>query len=283
MYGFAKNEQGATGQIFNGTSVTKDAGKWNYNTPQYWVPGNTYTFAAIAPIGKGEVTSSSLGDEKINMVVRFENDEEGKTDLLYAAPEKIEVKDKNYSDPVQLTFKHILSLVKFTFRNNLGANYDIRVKNIHITNAKKTGNFVVTEDAETWDSQDGSFELHFGNATNNDGTTEATRIENQKSADSYNERLLIPTGDAYSVVFTIELLPNGSDLVLRSYDRTVSITNVPLKAGYRYNFTATIDKDNVNPDSPLKPIEFSVSTIEGWQQENEAENVTIPTTPQAGN
>ena len=47
VYGFTQN-----GQIFEGDKVYEGGSAstgWSYDVLQYWVPGNTYTFGAIAP------------------------------------------------------------------------------------------------------------------------------------------------------------------------------------------------------------------------------------------
>ena len=83
VYGFTQN-----GQIFDGVTVSSsdNGATWTYSPTQYWVEGNQYAFAAIAPASvpvSGEtLTGSSVADYKVGMTVSFTND--GKTDLLYA-------------------------------------------------------------------------------------------------------------------------------------------------------------------------------------------------------
>ena len=59
VYGFTQN-----GQIFNGEEVSKGGASstgWSYDNVQYWVPGNTYTFGAIAPYSvAGNVSNVTL-------------------------------------------------------------------------------------------------------------------------------------------------------------------------------------------------------------------------------
>ena len=63
VYGFTKN-----GQIFDGVTVSSNdnGSTWTYSPLQYWVEGNQYAFAAIAPASvsvSGEtLTGSSVAD-----------------------------------------------------------------------------------------------------------------------------------------------------------------------------------------------------------------------------
>lgn len=282
VYGFTQN-----GQIFDGTTVSKEDNVWKYNPIQYWVPGNTYTFAAIAPAGAGTVINENVENGKINMTVRFKND--GQTDLLYAAPAPVEIKDdeKNYSTPVDLTFSHLLSKVKFTFANSVGEGYYVKVTNIQITDARELGEFDINENGNEWTNQTGTLNLEFGHAIANDATTnEACLIANNEEAESYNERLMIPTDEnvSYNVSFTVTLLQGPNKVEVGQFNRTVTIKQVALQLGYSYDFKATLTAQNiVDPDNPLHPIEFTVTKVEDWKTVNENQTVTIPTTPQAGN
>ena len=145
VYGFTQN-----GQIFDGVPVSSnDAGStWTYNPIQYWVEGNQYAFAAIAPASvsvSGEtLTGSSVADYKVGMTVSFTND--GKTDLLYANGGAFNADETFMASPqtVGLTFKHQLSKVKFSFKNNVSGAYNIKVTDVKITDAKSTGTLTVS-------------------------------------------------------------------------------------------------------------------------------------------
>lgn len=284
VYGFTQN-----GQIFDGTNVSKDASSnWVYSPLQYWVPGNTYTFAAIAPSGAGTVSGEEVANGKVNMTVNFKND--GQTDLLYAAPDQVAVdaSAKNYTNTVELTFNHLLSKVKFSFANGVGDGYFLKVTDIHITDAKELGDFTVSTTGNAWSNQSGALDLDFGNAIDAQATSnEAAAIANAEEAESYNERLLLPTdaNASYTVTFTVQLLQGANKVEVGTFNRAVTIKNVPLQMGYSYDFKATLTAENiVEPDNPLHPIQFTVTSVKDWVEES-ADNtvVTIPTTSQAGN
>lgn len=290
VYGFTQK-----GQIFDGTAVTSvdDGDTWNYTPPQYWVEGNQYAFGAIAPAnitvtGK-KLLGQSVANYKVGMTVSFSND--GKTDLLHAAPEKgYDATAEFMTNPetVNMTFNHQLSKVKFSFENAVGEVYNIKVTNIEITDAKTEGTLTIAEDGNTWTAQNGSDKLIFGNAVAEGAESEeAVKIANGSEGESYNEILMIPTGtDAtYTVTFTVELL-NG-EVPMGTYNHTATISNVELKLGYCYDFKATLTPENIvvdpeNPDAQLKPIKFEVTTVSGWTLDDENQELPIPDS-QSGN
>ena len=279
VYGFTQ-----AGQIFNGTTVS--APGWTYTPLQYWVPGNTYTFGAIAPYSVAKNVSNVAlpkGAKKVEMAVAFTNTDANQVDLLHAAPMQIAGKDVTvtYSTPVPMTFNHQLSKVKFSFENAVGEGYKVKVSNVKITDAYTNGTLTVAAAGNTWSNQEtNALVLNFGNVTADDATAdEAAFIANGKTLESYNEKLMIPMASTatYTVTFTAELY--HGDVLLGSYDHNVKIENVEFKLGYCYDFKATLTHENiVDPKNPLKPIEFTVAGIEKWNQKEVDQTLDVPTT-----
>lgn len=287
VYGFTQN-----GQIFDGETVSSVNGgtSWTYSPTQYWVEGNQYAFAAIAPasvsVSDAKRTGTSVDDYKVGMTVSFTND--GKTDLLYAAANNVNA-DATFMaspDPVSLTFKHQLSKVKFSFENNVSGAYNIKVTDVKITNAKRTGTLTVSTAADNvWSNVGGNpLELEFGAAGTTDAST-ADDIAFGSEVETYNEQLMIPTASAesYNVTFTVELLKD--DVSMGTYKHTATIKGVELKLGYCYDFAAELNAENIvadpdDPDAQLKPITFTVNEISGWIDTDEDKTIDIPS---AGN
>lgn len=283
VYGFTQN-----GQIFDDVTVSSadNGSTWTYNPTQYWVEGNQYAFAAIAPASvsvSGEtLTGSSVADYKVGMTVSFTND--GKTDLLYANGGAFNADETFMASPqtVGLTFKHQLSKVKFSFKNNVSGAYNIKVTDVKITDAKSTGTLTVSTDAENvWSDVGGTpLELAFGAAGTTDVST-ADAIAFGTEVETYNEQLMIPTAstESYNVTFTVELL-NGT-VSMGKYNHTATIENVELKLGYCYDFAAELNADNIvvdpdDPDAQLKPIEFKVNEISDWINTDVDQTIDIP-------
>lgn len=282
VYGFTQK-----GQIFNGEKVSKGGTAstgWSYDNVQYWVPGNTYTFGAIAPHRAANVSDVKLpeGATKVEMKVAFTNTDADQVDLLHAAPTQIAgtAVTPTYTEPVSMTFNHQLSKVKFSFENAVGAGYNVKVSNVKITDAYKTGTWKVTgEPANTWSNQaDKTLELNFGNVVANGATANvAANIAFNETLESYNEKLMIPMGNTaiYTVTFTAELFKDN--VPLGTYNHTVEIKNVEFKLGYCYNFKASLTHENITGPDKLNEIKFNVTSVGNWNKEAD-KNLNVSTT-----
>ena len=290
-------------KLFDNTTVSGNAlnGTWLYEGTQYWITGAKYNFAAVAPqtVKVNDVdtpvytnasfatTSTGENAEKVytgTTTLSFENN--GTTDLLYAyatAEGKV-----SGNATVGFTFRHTLSKVKLSFENAYNAtNATIRVKNVQIVDAYKTGSVVLTG-ATAWSNQakaDG-FVLDFGMATDDQTTDAKENVEvafaHGKTYESQNELFMIPGAGAtsftvkngetttqktgYTVEFTVELLV--SDVVVATYPHTIYTDFTPV-AGNSYDLKATINASNIDPNHAQEPIEFTVNTLPGWGTTND--------------
>lgn len=281
VYGFTQN-----GQIFTGEKVSKTGDAWSYDNVQYWVPGNTYTFGAIAPHSAANVSDVKLpeGATKVEMKVAFTNTDAKQVDLLHAAPTQIAgtAVTPTYKEPVSMTFNHQLSKVKFSFENAVGVGYNVKVSNVKITNAYANGTLTVAAAGNNWSDQTNqNLELNFGNVVNDASGTEAAVIANTATLESYNEKLMIPMGGSatYTVTFTAELYKG--DILLGIYNHRVEIKNVEFKLGYCYDFKASLTPKNITAEDELNPIEFAVTKVEDWNKADVDKGLNVPT-PQSG-
>lgn len=279
VYGFTQK-----GQIFDGVKVSKGGTTstgWSYDNVQYWVPGNTYTFGAIAPHSvAANVSNVTLptGATKVEMKVAFTNTDADQVDLLHAEPAQITDVTATYTTPVSMTFNHQLSKVKFSFQNSVGAGYNVKVSNVKITDAYEKGTLTVGATENTWSNQtDKALVLNFGNVVDNASGTNAAFIANTKTLESYNEKLMIPMGtDTYTVSFTAEMYKGT--VLLGIYPHTVQIKNVEFKLGYCYNFKASLTHENITGEGELKPIEFKLAGINDWNDVDNNQGFDVPKT-----
>lgn len=276
VYGYVEGAE-----LFPGTVVSKNITNealtktdWKYEGTKYWIAGAKYNFNAVAPSTGANWTKTEASAAGVKL--SFTNN--GTQDVLYAKTAELEGKAASNS-PVEFSFRHILSKVKFSFVNGYNAtNATIKVKNIKINNAYATGNATLDE-STTWAVQDATLVLDFGMATDNEATADVA--ENAEMAYAYNstyesqnELFLIPGSIAateaapagYKVTFTVELLVSGT--VVKTYDHTTYVDLTPV-AGQAYDITATITAENIDPDHAQEPIEFTVAALPGWGTTND--------------
>lgn len=255
VYGW-RTKDSNTEQIFDAQAVTANAGVCTYSPLQYWVGGYKYDFEAVAPKSgdKGVTVDDSHGASTITFV------SDSETDLIYASASK-DLSSSGYgtlataTDPVGLTFGHLLSRVKFTFINGADANSvaKIAVTDVKITNAGTTG--VYTPSNGTWAAATETGEVTFA-------STNITGIDGGESGETEHKYLIPYNVKDYSVSFTVTMT-QGS--VSDSFNYTVKLPETTtLVKGNSYNFKATFN--------PGQPIVFTAD-VTPW---NDFTDVTIP-------
>ena len=260
VYGFVTNGS-ATAPIFTDEHVTWNNTNtvWEHPTVQYWIADATYNFAAIAPYGAyADVTAATTG-----LSLQFTND--GTTDLIYAQSDAI-VGQTTGNTAVAFDFKHVLSKVKFTFKNAYQAtNSHIAVKNIVITDADEVATVALSKTTDgvsaAWtNANDKALTLAFGDA----GVIEQTATNGAECA---NELFLIPSAErTYNVTYVVELYIDGTKI--DTYTHTATVKFAPA-AGCCYNVAATITHKNLDPEQAQEAIEFTVTNIGGWNTPDE--------------
>ena len=247
------------GYVFNDETVTKSGDKWTYANLQYWMPGNKYAFAAFAGDRSNDQVvglPEAMAEESLSEIT-FKN-VEGTNDILFA--EAVVENAAENQAPVKFQFDHLLSKVKFTFKNGFAnKNNYLVVKNIKMV-VPYTGTVLLDQDQEyDWADQAGETTLDFGHMA------EAAKVAIGKGASSDNERLTIPAAadevKEYTVTFDVELY-NGEQCGLERA-MEVKISELELKPGRAYNFVATINQENLD----LNVIEFTCEVDEWEEQE----------------
>lgn len=270
VYGFV---EGAS--LFNGVKVGKDVtngelkSAWKYEGTQYWIAGANYDFYAVAPFNGGWSVKTGTKPSEAGATLSFTT-ADGTKDLLYAPiVERQGAGSGNAS--VDFTFKHILSKVKFSFKNGYNASAaTIRVKDVQITNAYTTGDVALAA-AATWDNQATTAAFSFGNAAVASAAAEEA-YEYGKTQESYYERLLIPANTQWNITFDVDLLVSGE--VIATYEHTATAT-IDLQPGMSYDINAEITAANIDPEHAQEPIEFT-ATMTDWSNA-EDKNATVVT------
>ena len=189
-----------------------------------------------------------------------------------------------------------MSKVKFSFENGYNASTaTIKVYDVKIENAYATATATLGETSTAWANHDGILALQFGNASDAEATTDVK--ENVEVAYAYgatyeslNERFLIPgiapevnytvknaeggvstvTANAYKVTFKGDLLVNNTRV--KTYNHTAYAQFAPV-AGNSYDIKTVINANNIDPENKQEPIQFTVTSIDGWDRTNEQQTM----------
>ena len=263
VWGFMDQPDGV---VFDREEVSgsKETG-FSYTNTQYWAAGHDYYFAALAPAQSANVVVNTTYANQLGLgVVNFTN-VDGTEDLLYSAVGPIAAPALGEAKVVEFTFSHLLSKIKFTFKNGFSnENAYLDVKNIRINDVPANANVVLNKDwwsANPWTDYQGTTDLEFGDACD--------KIAIGVSQESDFERFTIPAPATqnYEVVFEVALYQGNR--VAYEGTKTVVVENVELQRGKAYNFKTTLTSQNITEDGEeLMPIEFDVVAVEDWVNAN---------------
>lgn len=245
-----KGEQ--TGTPFVGVDVTKAEGAWSYDTPVYWEKGYSYSFVALAPNDAYTFTAPTVINTWGSLT--FDN-KTGETDLLYATQKQGTVEGNTCPPAVNMTFNHMLSRVRFQFKNGMDDGSKLTVTDVKITDAYTNGTATLAENlnALTWTTETTTGNLAFDNAE----TVGFAQSEFCTTGHKY----MIPAEKAYNVTFTVTREYNG---VTDSYNHKVTLPVTTMTQGLSYQFVAEFTSNNIDPDNELCPIKFT-ATVNDWK------------------
>lgn len=291
VFGFVEGASVFDGiEVSKGGDITNNELKntdWKYAGTQYWIAGAIYHFYAVAPFTGAWTIKTGTTPTDAGATISFTN-ANGTQDLLYSGIVEREGKVSG-NEAVALTFNHILSKVKFSFKNDYNAtNATICVRDIKITNAYNKAEAALAKDkAETpdvnetiiWDNHADAVVIAFGNATTEAAyaTDELTDSNNKlanydyaynTTVESYFERFVIPAAaptDDWEIKFTVDLLV--SEQVVKTYNHTAKL-DTTFEPGKAYNITAAITATNIDPDHAQEPIEFT-ATMSDWDNDHD--------------
>lgn len=252
VWGFVKEYDGT---VFVDQDVTHNGVAWGYEGTQFWAPNQPYYFAALAPMNSenlghvlatGEAAKLGLG------TLTFTN-ENGTEDVLYATSQVTSKGANMPNDPVKFQFKHLLSKVKFTFKNGfITNNASVKVTNIKMTApAKASINVAQADYSKAWTLENEKVTLAFG---------DVQQLTYGQDAECAYERLTIPAANTYTynITFDVELFMGAQSVYNISMNSVV--TGVELEMGKAYNFSAEINPDNLELDT----ITFDVIKVDNW-------------------
>lgn len=285
-----------TGVVFDKQRVvrtgTKQDGKgiWSYDPLAYWTPSHTYRFAALAPVDNANIELELADNGKMSNqgalgTVTFTNTD-GKVDVLYAQPDAITTGADIYTNApvVNLRFNHLLSKVKFTFKNKFPSQHNsLEVTNITLkVPSKGSVDLTQTTRPYLWDiaTAQSDITLSFGKAINAVDATKGVSLGSGEAGECEFECLTLPVKSGTTIVPHLELsfdvvLYQGDQEAIKKSTRTAKIVldgtlkglENGLQQGKGYRFNVELGPKNIS-DGKLLEIKFEDVVVEEWVYED---------------
>ena len=130
-------------QVFNNVPVTKEGDTWTYTGGlRPWVEGGNYVFAAYAPTNA--LTSPEVNENGYLTLTNY-SVYNNQYDLIYAA-KKATGQAAGSNTAVQFTFKHLLSIVKVTFKSGFDEGTKLTISGLFVNNIPSTATFTASDE-----------------------------------------------------------------------------------------------------------------------------------------
>ena len=276
--------------VRTGTVDGSDKGVWSYTPLAYWTPGHTYRFAALAPVDNANIELSLAGNGKMSNqgelgTITFTNTD-GAVDVLYAQPAAITTGADVWTNTpvVKLSFMHLLSKVKFSFKNGFPSQYNsLEVTNIRLQVPSK-GSVDLTQATRPylWDiaTPQSDIILWFGDAINTADATKGISLGSGEVGECENECLTLPVQSGTTLVphltilFDVVLYQGDQEAIKKStrsakliLDGTIPGLEKGLEQGKGYRIVAELSAKNIT-DQELLEIKFEDVVVEDWVYED---------------
>lgn len=235
----------------DGGTVGTEGTVWNPTQTAYWIEGKKYRFGAYFD---GENPNNNVSFNAEERKLTFENYTVDNTKDLIVAISEEKTAQASDNAPVNLSFYHMLSQVKFTFNNTDSYDYKMEISDIKVNAVKTTtGTATYNESGApsiNWKHQDVSTEEYdFGTLGDiaeefTDGTHTTTCFvipqPNTSLEVSFTATFKDKNDKTIAVnEFTGDLKYSGDKEGTKEDEWT---------PGFKYNYTVTINGSTINPD-----------------------------------
>lgn len=252
--------------VFDNTQVTgsgvSTSGTWIPADQAYWTTGKTYKFGAYSDGNNGLTKDTQVSFSNGTLTISGYSVENTK-DLIAATEE---VTCNTGEETVALSFRHLLSKIKFTFSTTaVPTAYKLEVTSITFSGIKTGADctFANNDIVTNWSGTNGTYTV----PTLGDYAVEGGEATTQ-------DILVIPqANNTITATITIKMSDEKTgNALVESKVFTASLattTEAKWKPGFVYNYSAEINPDDINEQ--MKKIKFTVTSVEGWDANSEVE------------
>lgn len=265
FYVFGDYDSGAS-VAFKNTEVTgTQGGTYTPVNPAYWQTGKTYEFGAYSNGNGASLTATFTNGALTITGYSVDNTK----DLIAATASEVEAPEAGQDQSVALTFKHLLSKVKFTFTTTaVPEAFRMEVSNLKFTGIKTAASCTFSNNAifTPWTGTNGEYSI----ATLGDYAVTG-------GSASTEDILVIPQANAdIEASFTVTIYDEATSAQIATNDFTASLDCTEWVEGNVYNYTAEINPDDV--DDQMKEIKFTVTEVNEWEdaQDEPIEPEVVP-------
>lgn len=278
----------AASVVFTNKTVTYQSGdgSWSYGTPEPWVSGQTYEFAAIAPYVNG--ASYDYGTDKYTLgQITVDATEANQIDYMTATPIN---NHSSGTSPVSFVFNHILSKIDFIFKPRTASEDNthwqspvrIEITKIELADVPTTNTYATDAWGELGKTSDGTNKTITTDFTDDNPsvTTSYDGSSTTKPTAKTFDWLVVPQGTtAGSITKTLTITcdvydnaTSGGTLLKGNATASVGITTSWVKNTY-YTYTVSIGADILG-ENPY--ITFDVASVKDWPTKTPVD-LNVPT------
>ena len=239
--------------LLTNENVYLQNGLWAYDNIKIWDDAATYSFAAYSNGGtaKGVGSLENVSYDKGVGTLKISSYTAGGDDDLLASISTETLAEAN--TPVAFTFKHVLSMVKFTVKSGLGNDKELVINNLTVEAGKiqNNGDLTYSTAATNWELAQSGQTYASLSAADLNATTETP---------AEAEFTVLPQDVSGGFTVTIEatITPEGESAINKTFTATIPADNAKWKVGNRYNYIATINATDMNI------IEFDAPKVDDW-------------------
>ena len=239
--------------LLTNENVYLQNGLWAYDNIKIWDDAATYAFPAYSHGGKAKGVGSleNVSYDKSVGTLKISSYTAGGDDDLLASISTETLAEAN--TPVAFTFKHVLSMVKFTVKSGLGNDKELVINNLTVEAGKiqNNGDLTYSTAATNWELAQSGQTYASLSAADLNATTETP---------AEAEFTVLPQDVSGGFTVTIEatITPEGESAINKTFTATIPADNAKWKVGNRYNYIATINATDMNI------IEFDAPKVDDW-------------------